>query len=171
MTPSPWPLKGCALSLRAPRGSSLQARWPLSPGPIDLVRGLNPSVTILDRAFGAGAVVDALERLRCTSETAVIVWGVGMSNADALRMVQSGAKGVVRKTSDTQKVLDCIRAVSAGETWMEDTILYESERSVPVRARVSPLANTRSPSWSRRASKTKTLPTTSEFKPALSKSI
>ncbi len=126
----PLAIEGLRAVIAGTQGLKFAGAMATLAGTLDLVRGINPSVTILDRAFGAGAVVDALERLRCTSETAVIVWGVGMSNADALRMVQSGAKGVVRKTSDTQKVLDCIRAVSAGETWMEDTILYESERSV-----------------------------------------
>ena len=99
-------------------------------GTIDLVRGTNPSVVILDRGFGAAAVIHALDRLRTSPHTATIVWGVAMTNAEALRMVQAGARGVLRKTSDAGSVLDCIRAVSEGETWMEDTILQDVERAI-----------------------------------------
>ncbi len=99
-------------------------------GAVDLVRGMNPNVAILDRAFGSACILEALADLRSSSRTAVIIWGAGLSNAEALRMVQSGARGVVRKTSDTHDVLNCIRAVAAGQTWMEDTILQDSERVV-----------------------------------------
>ncbi len=100
-------------------------------GAIDLVRGINPTVAILDRAFGTAAVIHALDRLRGSRATASIVWGVAITNSEALRMVQAGARGVLRKTSDTNHVLDCIRAVAAGETWMEDTLLNDNERAVP----------------------------------------
>lgn len=97
-------------------------------GGMELVRGLNPAVAIIDRAFGGQPVLDALARLRNHGRTVPIVWGIGMSNADALRMVQAGARGVLRKTSDTTQILECIRAVSDGNTWMEDTILQGPEK-------------------------------------------
>jgi DNA-binding NarL/FixJ family response regulator len=97
-------------------------------GAMELVRGVNPSVVIIDRGFGANAVADALRILQHSNHVATIVWGMGLSNAEALRMVQAGARGVLRKTSETAQVLDCIRTVAEGHTWMEDTILQEAER-------------------------------------------
>lgn len=102
------------------------------PGALELVRGINPSVAILDRAFGATAVLSALNRLRSTQTTA-IVWGVGLGDAEALRLVQAGARGVLRRTSDAQQVLDCIRAVASGHTWMEDTILPDPAKPAGLR--------------------------------------
>jgi DNA-binding NarL/FixJ family response regulator len=97
-------------------------------GALELVRGMNPAVAILDRAFGGTAILSALGRLRPTT-TAAIVWGVGAGNAEALKMVQAGARGVLRKTSDAQQVIECIRAVASGQTWMEDSILPDSPRA------------------------------------------
>jgi len=101
-------------------------------GAMELVRGLNPSVLILDRAFGPGAVIHSLSQLRNGRGTAAIVWGIGLSNAEALKMVQAGARGVLRKTSDTEQVMNCLEAVAGGRTWMEDTILQDSEKAVSV---------------------------------------
>ena len=98
-------------------------------GGMELVRGLNPAVVILDRAFGGPPILESLVRLHAGGRTAPIVWGIGMSNADALRMVQAGARGVLRKTSDTHQILDCIRAVAEGHTWMEDAVLQTPDRS------------------------------------------
>lgn len=98
----------------------------------ELVRGVRPAVVIIDRAFGPGMVAEWLTELHRGAATKAIVWGLGMSNAEALRMVQAGARGVVRKTSDTAKVMDCIRCVAAGQTWMEDTILQDVEQPVSV---------------------------------------
>jgi DNA-binding NarL/FixJ family response regulator len=58
---------------------------------------------------------------------------VGLGDAEALRLVQAGARGVLRKTSDAQQVLDCIRAVASGHTWMEDTILPDASKATGAR--------------------------------------
>jgi DNA-binding NarL/FixJ family response regulator len=97
-------------------------------GALELVRGTNPTVVILDRGFGSGAVIDTLKFLQHSRGTSTVVWGSGLSNAEALRMVQAGARGVLRKTSHPEQVLDCIRNVAEGNTWMEDTILQEADR-------------------------------------------
>jgi two-component system nitrate/nitrite response regulator NarL len=75
--------------------------------------------------------MDCLKRLRASGFTiAPIVWGLNMSEAEALRMLQAGALGVVRKTATTEALLECIRAAASGNTWMEAGVLQEPERSV-----------------------------------------
>ncbi len=127
----PLAIEGLRAVLAAASGIRFAGSMTTLAGAIDLVRGTHPTVAILDRAFGTAAVIHALDRLRASSSTATIVWGGAMTNSEALRMVQAGARGVLRKTSDTNHVLDCIRAVAAGETWMEDTILNDAERTAP----------------------------------------
>src|SRR5262249_23302237 len=61
-------------------------------------------------------------------QTAPVVWGVSMNEAEALRIVQAGAQGVVRKTADLTSLLTCLRTVAAGNTWMEDCMFQETER-------------------------------------------
>ena len=126
----PLAIEGLRAVLAATPGIRFAGAMTTLAGAIDLVRGTNPTVVILDRGFGTAAVIHALDRIKQSKSTAVIVWGVAITNSEALRLVQAGARGVVRKTSDTSHVLDCIRAAAAGETWMEDTILQDTERTV-----------------------------------------
>ena len=60
-----------------------------------------------------------------------------MNEAEALRMLQAGAQGVVRKTSDTGTLLRCIRAVANGNTWMEEALLRESGRGGGLRSNLT----------------------------------
>lgn len=88
-----------------------------------------PTVMILDKAFGVPAVMDWIKSLRINRrQTAVIVWAVSMSEAEALRLVQTGAHGVIHKTAELDTVLTCVRTVVGGNTWMEEALFHEKER-------------------------------------------
>src|ERR1017187_2519963 len=94
---------------------------------VSVVRQLQPSILVVDKGFGMPTVMDWL-RLLSTDEkpTAVIVWGTLMSESEALRFLQAGAAGVVRKTSPLVELADCIQAVAAGGTWMENEVMRDS---------------------------------------------
>jgi two-component system, NarL family, nitrate/nitrite response regulator NarL len=96
---------------------------------LELVQSLNPSIMVIDKAFGLPAIMDWLANLRST-ETCSVVWGVSMNEAEALRIMQAGAQGVIRKTAEPATVLACLRTVAEGKTWMEDSLLGENEKSV-----------------------------------------
>lgn len=97
---------------------------------LDAVKQLHPAILLLDKAFGPHAVMDfpaTLRRADC--ETAIIVWGASFPQAEALRFLQSGAAGVLRKTARLDILLTCLRAVARGATWMEDAV-RDPDRSV-----------------------------------------
>ncbi len=99
-------------------------------GGIEIVRQHAPAIMILDKGFGIHAVMDCLQRLRNTGTgVAPIVWGVNLNEVEALRMMQVGALGVVRKTASLQALLECMRTVAAGNTWMEEGVLQEPEHN------------------------------------------
>jgi two-component system nitrate/nitrite response regulator NarL len=99
-------------------------------GGLEIVRQHAPAIMLLDKAFGIHAVMDCLQRLRVSGSTvATIVWGVNLNESEALRMMQVGALGVVRKTAPLESLLECMRAVAAGNTWMEESVLQEPERT------------------------------------------
>lgn len=107
---------------------------------MDAVRELKPSLVMLDKAFGIHAVMDLLRTLReLHADTSAIVWSASVSEAEALRFLQAGASGVVRKTAPLSTLLTCIHAVASGSTWMEEEMLHESDR--PVRSGHSPLTS------------------------------
>ncbi|HEV3199658.1 MAG TPA: response regulator transcription factor [Bryobacteraceae bacterium] len=107
---------------------------------MDAVRALTPSLLLLDKAFGIHAVMDFLKALRdMGNRTAVIVWSFSFSEAEALRFLQAGAAGVVRKTAPLDILMSCIRAVVSGNTWMEEEKVRDADR--PVRCGRSPLTS------------------------------
>ena len=107
-------------------------------GAMDAVRELRPSILMVDRAFGMHAVLDCLRVLQQAElPTVSVVWGNSFSRVEALRILQAGAVGVVRKTAPLDTLLDCLHRVAAGETWMEGDMLPHSAR--PVRSGHSPL--------------------------------
>jgi len=57
------------------------------------------------------------------------VWGGSMTEAEALRFVQAGAKGVVRKVASPETLVSSLRAAGNGSTWMEDIIFRSSPRA------------------------------------------
>src|SRR5690606_29871463 len=71
---------------------------------MDLVRKCSPTLAIIDKAFGIHAVMDWIRRIR-DAGTAALVWGVNMSEAEAMRLVQAGATGVVRKSAPLATLL------------------------------------------------------------------
>ncbi|HZT32479.1 MAG TPA: response regulator transcription factor [Bryobacteraceae bacterium] len=97
---------------------------------MEMIRETQPDVVILDKSFGIHAVLECFKRLQgAAKQTGGIVWGPSMTEAEALRMLQVGAHGVVRKTADLATILRCLRAVAGGATWMEEALLREPERA------------------------------------------
>jgi DNA-binding NarL/FixJ family response regulator len=92
-----------------------------------------PDVLVLDKAFGIQAILDWLGELRSAAGTntppGIVVWGVSVTEAEVLRFLQAGARGIMRKTAGVQAVLSCVRAVAAGRSWMEDCVFRDSARS------------------------------------------
>jgi two-component system, NarL family, nitrate/nitrite response regulator NarL len=102
------------------------AEWMLSAG------AEKTDVLIIDKGLGAKTVLDALSQLPAehgpnrSTVPAVVVWGMSITEAEALRFLQSGAKGIIRKSADIATVLACLRAVSLGRSWMQDSVFRES---------------------------------------------
>jgi DNA-binding NarL/FixJ family response regulator len=102
------------------------AEWMLSAG------ADKTDVLVIDKGLGAKTVLDALNQLPAehgqnrSTVPSVVVWGMSVTEAEALRFLQSGAKGIIRKSADTATVLACLRAVSQGRSWMQDSVFRES---------------------------------------------
>lgn len=97
---------------------------------MEVVRTQSPSVVIIDKAFGVQMLLDWLSGFRTPGRsTAAIVWGTAINEAEALRMIQAGAQGVIRKSADVRSLIDCIRHVACGETWMEEIMFQEHDKS------------------------------------------
>lgn len=92
-----------------------------------LVQAQAVDVLVVDKAFGTHAVLEWLHDLRSSNRAPrVIVWGVSMTEAEALRFLQAGASGIVRKSAGLRILLNCIQSVASGRTWMEDNVFRDS---------------------------------------------
>jgi DNA-binding NarL/FixJ family response regulator len=102
------------------------AEWMLSAG------AEKTDILIIDKGLGAKTVLDALSQLPAehgpnrATVPAVVIWGMSITEAEALRFLQAGAKGIIRKSADIATALACLRAVSLGRSWMQDSVFRES---------------------------------------------
>lgn len=102
------------------------AEWMLSPG------AERTDVLIIDKGLGAKTVLDALQQLPTSvapgaaTVPVVVVWGMSITEAEALRFLQAGAKGIIRKSADGATILSCLRAVIQGRSWMQDSVFREA---------------------------------------------
>lgn len=102
-------------------------------GAAEIVRQMQPAVLVIDKSFGIPLISDWLANAQGWREhTSYVVWGNGMTESEALRLVQSGARGVIRKTAETATMLACLRCVASGATWMEDSLFRQSPRAAVV---------------------------------------
>jgi len=105
---------------------------------LELARALSPAAILLDKALGTNALLDWLHKLAASgAPVAPVVWGACISESEALRLLQAGARGIVRRTSEPEVVLCCLRTVIAGNSWMEEGIFGQTDR--PAQPRHSPL--------------------------------
>jgi two-component system nitrate/nitrite response regulator NarL len=96
---------------------------------MELLRQSPPDVLLIDKAFGIQALLEWLTTVGGTeNSTAIVIWGVSMTEAEALRFLQSGARGILRKTAGLASVLGCLRTVAAGRSWMEDCVFRDQAR-------------------------------------------
>ncbi len=99
------------------------------------IREFAPAVVMVDKAFGIQAILEWLGDLRAarpadlTARTGIVIWGVSITEAEALRFLQAGARGILRKTASVPMVVACLRTVASGRTWMEDCVFRDSGRT------------------------------------------
>jgi DNA-binding NarL/FixJ family response regulator len=102
---------------------------------IDLAREEPPDVLILDKAFGIQAILEWLVPWAAQDDggsrknappTAIVVWGVSVTESEALRFLQAGARGILRKTAGLPAIIACVRTVAAGRSWMEDCVFRDA---------------------------------------------
>ncbi|HYO82730.1 MAG TPA: response regulator transcription factor, partial [Bryobacteraceae bacterium] len=96
----------------------------------------SPAIVVVDKVFGVPVVIEWLANYGRTCKP--VVWGSAMSDSEALRFLKSGARGVIRKTAETDSLLACFDAVAAGETWMEDVLFQNSSRCSDPRSGLTP---------------------------------
>ena len=100
------------------------------------VRALHtrPQIALVDKNAGPGDLRDWLEDSsgRDDLNVSTIVWATAVAEAETVKLMHAGVRGVLRKAVSRETLLACFRAVASGQRWMEEDILrprYLIERS------------------------------------------
>ena len=121
-------LNGCP-DLKFQEGTDSLARA------LELLQKSPSDVLMLDKAFGIQAILEWLAASKSAqirdgdAYPAIVVWGVSVTEAEALRFLQAGARGILRKTAGIPAILACLRAVASGRSWMEDCVFRDAGRA------------------------------------------
>lgn len=95
-------------------------------GAAEMVSRSSLDILVLDKAFGAQTLISWIGSIRNGHlPCQIVVWGNTLSDAEALRLLQAGARGILRKTATPNTVVSCLRAVAEGITWMEETLFRD----------------------------------------------
>ena len=124
-------MEGLRSLLESAEGFRVIATETLLEDGMDAVRQLQPDVLVVDKSFGIQAVMECLRSMRHAEfRTAGGGWSAALSGAEALRLLQAGAAGVVHKAARLDTLLMCIRQVAGGSTWMEEDLVAVSDQPV-----------------------------------------
>ena len=102
------------------------AEWMHSP------QANRTDILFIDKGPGARIVLDALSggahdnTRNCFTKAVVVIWCWSISEAEAGRALQAGAKGFIRKSADILTILACLRCVATGDTWIQHSIVRDS---------------------------------------------
>lgn len=126
----PIAIEGLRSLLEAAEGVAVIAAESNLADGAEAVRELQPSLLLVDKSFGMQPVVDWLTALhRSETPPGVIVWGSSISGAETLRLMHAGARGILPKTASLDSILNCLRTVASGRTWMDGDVVLDRERS------------------------------------------
>ena len=88
----------------------------------EAVLRVRPNIVLLDLNSGLAPVLRFVGSLKAGLEgSQAVLWVVDLPEADAFRALQMGVRGIVRKTLPVAKLIDCVREVSSGRIWMEES--------------------------------------------------
>jgi two-component system nitrate/nitrite response regulator NarL len=88
----------------------------------EAVRALRPRLLLTDQSAGLNSITRFIGTLKNAEPAChVVLWANDLSEADGMHAVQLGLRGVIKKSAPVATLFQCLREVSAGRVWMEDT--------------------------------------------------
>jgi DNA-binding NarL/FixJ family response regulator len=100
---------------------------------MEIARQDSGGVLMIDKAFGMQGILEGMAIIARPGSAGpgmgIVIWGVSITEAEALRFLQGGARGILRKTASLPTILACVRTVAAGRSWMEDCVFRDPARS------------------------------------------
>jgi DNA-binding NarL/FixJ family response regulator len=134
----PIAMEGLRWILRRTDGFRFSAGVQTLEAAAELIQSSRPDVALVDKSLGTLAVTQWLNQIALHNfSTSIVVWGPSIAEGEALRFLQAGAKGILRRSSDSDTLIACLRSVISGTTWLEEGIIAGPVRFEPRRAQLT----------------------------------
>jgi DNA-binding NarL/FixJ family response regulator len=89
---------------------------------LDVVRLQHPDVLLIDQSAGLKLVFQFISDVKSIwPRCQPVLWVNDLAEIDCFRALQLGARGILKKTVPMQTMLECLRAVSQGDVWIENS--------------------------------------------------
>jgi len=98
---------------------------------VDLVLPAGANMVLLDVDLGNARAIDFLSRARALGfRGRVLIVTAGMSDQEAVQLIQAGVGGILHKQHSTDVLCGAIRQVASGQAWLETAYLGPLFRTV-----------------------------------------
>jgi len=104
-------------------------------GALDLMREQHPDVVLVDHSAGLKQVFQFVSDVKSTwAHCQPVLWVNDLAEIDCFRALQLGARGILKKSAAVALMIECLRAVSKGEVWIESTLAEHAAGGLDRRA-------------------------------------
>lgn len=95
---------------------------------LDAVRTVDPDIVLIDQGAGLKTALQLISDLRLLApRIRPILWTHDLAEVESFRVLQMGARGVLRKNTPVSTLIECLRSVGAGNVWIENPPVPASE--------------------------------------------
>jgi len=90
---------------------------------LDSISHLQPNIVLLDQTVGNRAAFELIPKIRMRSVNSYsILWVSTVTEVESFRALQTGVRGILKKTLPVSSIVECLRAVGRGNIWVENSI-------------------------------------------------
>lgn len=115
--------EGLARVLDAQPGFEVVARAATVAAALACLETATPDVVLLDVDLGGERALDFLRGVKPAASPKVLVVTAGVSDREAVQLVQEGVSGILHKHNQPETLCQAIRQVAAGEVYLEPRYL------------------------------------------------
>jgi two-component system, NarL family, nitrate/nitrite response regulator NarL len=90
---------------------------------LEAIADLKPNIILFDQTVGNKAAFELIPKIRLRSVSShTILWVTTVTEVESFRALQSGVRGILKKTLPVSSIIECLRAVGKGNIWIENSI-------------------------------------------------
>jgi len=113
-------LEGLAKVLAGCDDFDYQGSVPALSDAFSAARQTQPDIMLVDHSAGLKAVFEFIAEVKSAAgKCQTVLWVQDLAEVDCFRALRCGARGVLKKTSQVEVLLDCLRTVARGDVWIE----------------------------------------------------